>query len=102
MWLRPFFGGMNFSTLSVKRIRPDLVVVLDRAEGDGGAGLGDQLPLQLLCRSEIGRTAHVGNEHHGEFAFLFEDLHEGMPETRRHVPVDRAHLIARRCIHAPR
>ena len=31
-WRRPFRGGTNFSTRSVKRTRPDAIVVLDRRE----------------------------------------------------------------------
>ena len=50
--------------------------------------------------AEFPRRAHIHHQHDRQLALLGEFLHERIPvhlaEPRRHVPVDRAHLVARR------
>ncbi len=73
---------------------PDLVVVLDGAEGEEGADLHGQLPLHPLAGAEVSRGAHVNHQHHRQLPLLLEDLHEGGAAPGRDVPVDVADVVA--------
>ncbi len=74
---------------------PDLVVVSDRAEGEEAGDFRRELALRLRDAAEISRSADIDHQHDRQLAFLGEFLHEGVAETRGHVPIDRANLVAR-------
>ena len=73
----------------------DLVVIPDRAEGEETCNLSREFALRLCVASEISRGTYIDHEQHRQLTFLGEFLHERRPESRGHVPVDRADFIAR-------
>ena len=72
----------------------DLVVVEDGAEAEHGGYFRDALALGLPDRAEQAGPAHIHQQHHGEFAFLFEHLHVGAAQAGGYVPVHAAYVVA--------
>jgi len=78
----------------VIRYGPDPVVVGDGREREHGRELGRVVALQQVLRAELLRARHVHDQQQREVALLHELLHVRRAHARRHVPVDRAHLVA--------
>ena len=78
----------------MKRSRPDLVVVADRAEGEQTCDFRREFAFRLRVAAEISRGAHVHHQHHSQLAFFGEFFDERRPEPRGHVPIDRANFVA--------
>ena len=74
--------------------QPDLVVIANGREREHAGDLRLDLALGVRGRAEVAGGAHVDREHDGQFALLPVLLDERAPGTRRHVPVDGAHLVA--------
>ena len=72
----------------------DLVVVADRAQREHRAQLGRNLALEARDAAELTRGAQVDQQHHRQLALLHVLLDERLPHAGRHVPVDRAHVVA--------
>ena len=70
------------------------VVVAYGGHGEHRAQLARQLALEPPLRPEPLRAREIDRQHHGELALLDVTLHVGVAHARRHVPVDRAHLVA--------
>ena len=90
----PLARGHELLDAVAEEDQPDLVVVLDRAEGQQGADLHRHIALHAHPGSEIARSAHVHHQHHRKLALLLEDLHEWGAGARGHVPVDAANVVA--------
>jgi hypothetical protein len=73
---------------------PDPVVVAHRREREHRRQLDGQLALEPPRRAEPLRARQVDDEHHGELALLLVAPNERPAHARRHVPVDRPHLVA--------
>ena len=72
-----------------------LVVVANGGEGEHRCDFGGEFAFGLIARAEQTGPTHVDKQHQGEFAFFDEFFHEGMIHSGGHVPIDRAHFIAR-------
>src|SRR5215469_564235 len=84
--LRPFLGGITFSTASENKIRPtrSLLAIAEKAIW---AAISAQISALLR-----GRNIH--HQHHRELALLGEHLHEHVVHPRGHVPVDNPDLVS--------
>ena len=74
----------------------DLVVVVNRTEGQDRSHLGGHLALTLPDASEVAGGTDIEHDHHRHLPLLGELLDVGLPCAGRDVPVDRADLVARR------
>ena len=73
----------------------NLVVVLYGTERQCGGNLGHHVALGLPLRSKVERTAHIDEQHHGEFALLLKHLDVWSVEARRDIPVDVPDVVAK-------
>ena len=89
-----FFGRNEFLDAVAEHHHAHLVVVVYGREGQRGCNLGYKLRLVLAGGAEDVRATNIDEEHHRQFAFLFEHLDVGVVETRGDVPVDVAHIVA--------
>ena len=94
-WRRPFLGGMNFSTSSVKRISPTLSLLRMAEKASTEAISAASSRLDCARGAEKPGAAHVHHQHEGQLAFLDELLDKRMVHPRRHVPIDGADFVAR-------
>ena len=78
--------------------RADAVVIGDRGEREHRRQLRRVVALQQVLRAELLRAGHVHHQQQREVALLDELLDVGRAHARRHVPVDRAHLVAGRVL----
>ena len=89
-----FWRDVKLDIIAEKQ-EPDLVVVVDRAEGQDRGHLGGQLALAQLHAPECPRRAHIHHQHDRELPLLRELFHIRRIHPGGHVPVDRTDLIAR-------
>ena len=89
-----FFWRNEFFDLIAEKDHPDFIIVLDRAKGKNSCDLGDHFLFQLMLCSELIGTAHIDQEHHGQFAFFIKNLNEGMIKTSGNIPVNASDIIA--------
>ena len=87
-------GRNEFLDLAAEEQGAHLVVVDGGGEGEDGRDFGHQVFFRLAGGAEQARAAHVDEQHHREFAFLFKDLDVGRAQARRDVPVHIAHVVA--------
>ena len=71
-----------------------LVVVLYCREGQSGSYFGQHITFHLLLCAEVETSAHIHQQHDGQFSLLFEDLDIRLVEARGHVPFYVAYVIA--------
>ena len=74
--------------------RADAVVVADRREREDRRDLRSDLALGPSAAAEQARGGDIDEEHERQLALLDVALDEGAPGPRRHVPVDRPHVVA--------
>ena len=75
----PFFGGMNFSILSLKKITPTLSLFW-MAESKHGCNFRDQFLFELLPGAKSVGAADIDQQHDGQFPFFIKDLDIRMVE----------------------
>ena len=90
----PFLGRDELLDAVAEEDDAHLVVVGYGAESQRGGHLGGEFLLELVVGAEAVASAHVHQQHHRQLAFLLEHLDVGVRQTRRHVPVDAAHVVA--------
>ena len=93
--LTTFLGRDVFLNLIREKHDPNLIIVLNSAESDGGGNLSHHITFHLLLRTEIERATDVNQQHHRQFTFFLEHLHIGTMETGCHIPVDVTHIITK-------
>ena len=87
--------GHDLSMCSVPRMSPTRSLFLIALKAQSAAISAATRALVARLRSEALARREVDHEHHGHLALFDEHLHEGVVHARRHVPVDRAHVVAR-------
>ena len=78
-----------------KQDQTHFVVISDRRKSQDRGNLGGELAFRLRAGAEQARTTDIDNQHECQFPLFDEFLDERMIHSRRHVPIDRAHFVAR-------
>ena len=95
VWERPFFGGMKSSTRSVKRSRPTLSLlrIALKASRHATSAASSRFDCETLPKLPEALTSTTSMTVSSRSSVNF--LTNGVPEPRRHVPIDRANFVAR-------
>ena len=92
--LAAFLGRDKLLDMIREEDDPDLVVVLNGAEGQRGGNLSDHVPFSLHGAAEIQTTTDVHQKHHRQLAFLLENLDIRFVEAGRDIPFNVAYVVA--------
>ena len=92
----PLARGDVLVHVAVEQQEAHLVVVVDGGEGHQGGKLHRRLALGAVRRAEVERGAHVHQQQHRELALLDIALDERRADAGGDVPVDGAHIVARK------
>lgn len=92
-WLRPFFGGMNSSTLSLKKSAPtlSLLIMAEKLKTAAISAIRSLFVLSLVPKKT--RTADVDQKDDRHLPLLLENLDVRRAQTGGHIPVHRTHIV---------
>ena len=90
----PLLRGDKLLDLIREENYADLIIILDRRESESGSNFGHTFLLSDSASAEITASAHVNEEHDGEFTFLLIDLNVRFVVARSNVPIDIADIVA--------
>ena len=90
----PFFGRNKLFYFIGEEYHPDFIIILNRRKSQRGSNLGHHIALDGLACTEILTGGNVYQQHHGEFALFFKNLHKRFVVAGGHIPVDIAYIVA--------